>query len=148
MEELHTPPSLRTLELLIIVVEKLVEENGDLTRTWLKRYVFLNDDRTTDATLKHGIDKKLLVQKRQGYIGLAKGVGVSDAVIGEESATTRRSRSNSRHFGSPTTTAPLNSLSRIPLAEMRKSSARGPAPISLWSLTRNFRSPSDTNLTS
>jgi hypothetical protein len=85
LEELNTPPSLRTLEMLITVVEKLVEEKGDLTRTWLKRYVCSNDDRTTDATLKHGIDKRLLVPKRQGYIGLAKGVGVADAVIGEES---------------------------------------------------------------
>lgn len=85
MEELSTPPSLRTLELLITVIEKLASEKGDLTRTWLKRYVFSNDDKRTDATLNHGIAKKLLVAKRQGYIGLAKGVSAADAVIGEES---------------------------------------------------------------
>ncbi|MDQ0996084.1 hypothetical protein QFZ34_001261 [Phyllobacterium ifriqiyense] len=85
MEELNTPPSLRTLELLITIVEKLVAEKADLTRTWLKRYVCSNDDGIADATLKLGIAKKLLVTKRQGYIGLARGVSAADAVIGEES---------------------------------------------------------------
>ncbi|NWJ26116.1 hypothetical protein [Rhizobium sp. RM] len=85
MNEINPPPSLRTLELLITVVKKLVDNKGDLTRTWLKRYVCDNNDELVDTALKYGYAKKLLVSKKQGYIGLAKGITQADAVIGEES---------------------------------------------------------------
>lgn len=85
MDTLNSPPSLRTLERLITVVEKLIANNGDLTRTWLKRYVCDNEDDVIDTTLKYGYAKKLLVSKKQGYVGLAKGITLADTVIGEES---------------------------------------------------------------
>lgn len=85
MDALNPPPSLRTLELLIKVVEKLVANNGDLTRTSLKRSVCENNDDLTDTILKHGYAKKLLLSKKHGYVGLAKGITPADLVIGEES---------------------------------------------------------------
>ncbi|MCZ7912283.1 hypothetical protein O9X94_23400 [Agrobacterium leguminum] len=85
MDTLNSPPSLRTLELLIAVVEKLVAHNGDVTRTWLKRNVCDNDEGVIDTTLKHGYAKKILVPKKQGYVGLAKGITLTDAIISEES---------------------------------------------------------------
>lgn len=80
-----TPPSLSILELLVKVVDRLIDNKADMTRTWLRRYVCSNDEQITESVLQQGVAKKLLVLKKQGYVGLVKGVTQVNAAIGEES---------------------------------------------------------------